>query len=200
MNFPSLIATAALLGIMATSATAQSKDGGQTAVSSEPGKVSAARTRTVTATVAELDVAKRHVTLKTAKGDMIPMTLGPDVRNLDKVKVGDSLVVQYAEALSLTLKKGGKVLPSANETVGAARAPVGAAPAGGAVQQIEVTADVVAVDAKQQVITLKGPQRTVDLKVNDPAQFKLIKVGDQIEAVYTQALAMKVEPAPAAKK
>jgi Cu/Ag efflux protein CusF len=199
MKLPSLLATAALLGIIAAPALAQ-KDGGQTAVSSAPGQVSAARTRTITATVAELDVAKRHVTLKTAKGDMIPMTLGPDVRNLDKVKVGDSLVVQYAEALSLTLKKGGKALPSATETVGAGRAPVGAAPGGGAVQQIEITADVVAVDAKQQVITLKGPQRTVDLKVNDPAQFKLIKVGDQIEAVYTQALAMKVDPAPAAKK
>jgi hypothetical protein len=29
---------------------------------------------------------------------------------------------------------------------------------------------------------------------------KLIKVGDQIEAVYTQALAVSVEPVPPAKK
>ena len=44
------------------------------------------------------------------------------------------------------------------------------------------------------------PDRTVDLKVRDPGQFRLIKVGDQVQAVYTQALAVSVEPAePAAK-
>jgi Cu/Ag efflux protein CusF len=49
-------------------------------------------------------------------------------------------------------------------------------------------------------VTLRGPKQTVDLRVNDPEQLKLIKVGDQIEAVYAQALALSVEPAPAAKK
>ena len=55
--------------------------------------------------------------------------------------------------------------------------------------------DVVAVDPATQTVTLKGPQQTVDLKVRDPAQFKLISVGDQVEANYTEALAITVEPA-----
>jgi hypothetical protein len=59
---------------------------------------------------------------------------------------------------------------------------------------------VVAVDAKRQVITLRGPKRTVELKVRDPNQFKLVKVGDQVEATYTEALAVSVEPAPPAKQ
>jgi Cu/Ag efflux protein CusF len=42
---------------------------------------------------------------------------------------------------------------------------------------------------------LKGPNRTVDLTVNDPAQLALIKVGDKINAVYTQAVAVDVKPA-----
>jgi len=58
---------------------------------------------------------------------------------------------------------------------------------------VEVTADVIAVDAKTQTLTLKGPNQTVDLKVADPAQFKLVKVGDQIQAVYTEALAVSVD-------
>ena len=44
----------------------------------------------------------------------------------------------------------------------------------------------------EEVVTLKGPQRTVDLKVRDPEQFKLIAKGDQVEAKYTQALAIAV--------
>jgi hypothetical protein len=51
---------------------------------------------------------------------------------------------------------------------------------------------------------LRGPKRTVDLRVRDPKQIKLVKVGDQVEATYTEAVAVSVEPAkpkaPAEKK
>jgi hypothetical protein len=60
---------------------------------------------------------------------------------------------------------------------------------------VKVTPDVVAVDPSTQTVTLKGPKQTVDLKVRDPAQFKLINVGDQVEADYSEALAIAVEPA-----
>jgi hypothetical protein len=45
------------------------------------------------------------------------------------------------------------------------------------------------------VVTLRGPDESVDLKVRDPEQFKLIKVGDQVKGVYTEAMAVSVEPA-----
>jgi hypothetical protein len=45
------------------------------------------------------------------------------------------------------------------------------------------------------MITLKGPQRTVDLRIPDPEQFKRIAKGDQVEAKYTQAVALTVEAA-----
>jgi hypothetical protein len=53
---------------------------------------------------------------------------------------------------------------------------------------------VIAVDPKTQTLTLKGSMRTVELKVPDRGQFNLVKVGDQIQAVYTEALAVSVEP------
>lgn len=46
------------------------------------------------------------------------------------------------------------------------------------------------------MITLKGPKgNTVDMVVEDPKQFADIKKGDQVQAVYTEALAISVEPA-----
>ena len=60
-------------------------------------------------------------------------------------------------------------------------------------RQVEVTADVIALDAKTQTVTLRGPKQVVDLKVPDAGQFKLIKVGDQIQATYTEAVALSVE-------
>ena len=62
-------------------------------------------------------------------------------------------------------------------------------------RQLTVVGDVIALDPATQTVTLKGPQRTAELKVRDPEQFKLISKGDQIQATYTEALAVAVKPA-----
>ena len=193
MKLTPLLATAAFLGILAAPPVfGQSSD---TKVTTSPGKANAARMRTLTATVTEVDAAKGHVTLKGPKGNELPLTVGPEVRNLAQVKVGDTVVVKYLESLSLTLMKDGKALRGASETAGGARTPAGDLPGGVVAAQVEVTADVVGVDAKNQIVTLKGPKQTVEMRVQDPKQLKLIKVGDQVQAVYTEAMALSVEPA-----
>jgi Cu/Ag efflux protein CusF len=42
---------------------------------------------------------------------------------------------------------------------------------------------------------LRGPRETVELHINDAARLKRIKKGDQVKAVYTEALAITVQPA-----
>ena len=64
----------------------------------------------------------------------VPLSVSPDVRNLEQVKVGDHLVVTYVEALSLTLKKEGKELPARNTKTDAVQSADGAKP-GGAVAE-----------------------------------------------------------------
>jgi len=197
----SILAVSALLGALALPAVAQ-KTGGDTSgatMESSPGKATLRHERTIVATVEEVDAAKGSVTLKGPKGNVVPLTVGPEVRNLAQVKVGDQVRVRYAEALSLTLKKEGKELRSAKGASETTRAPAGGKPGGAVGEQVTVVADVIAVDAKTHQVTLKGPNRTVDLYVEDPEQLKLIKVGDQIEAVYTQAVAVTVEPVAAKK-
>jgi Cu/Ag efflux protein CusF len=190
-----------LLGALALPASAQKPgDSGTVVTETSPGKGTIAETRTVVATVEQVDVAKRQVTLKGPRGKVFSLTLGPDVRNLDQVKVGDRVVVKYVEALSLTLKKGGKELRSSTDTSDGVRTPAGDRPGGAVAEQVTVVADVVGIDAKTHMVRLRGPEQTVELQIRDPAQLKLIKVGDQVEAVYTQAVALSVEPAPAAKK
>jgi Cu/Ag efflux protein CusF len=192
----SILAVSALLGALALPAVAQTS--GAT-MQTSPGKATLRHEHQIVATVEEVDAAKGHVTLKGPKGNLVPLTVGPEVRNLAQVKVGDKVRVRYAEALSLTLKKDGKELPSAKAASETMRAPAGATPAGAVGEQVTVVANVIAVDAKTHQVTLKGPSRTVDLYVEDPEQLKLIKVGDQVEAVYTQAVAVTVEPVAAKK-
>ncbi len=163
-------------------------------VSSAPGTGTITNAVSISASVEAIDKAQRTVTLKGPKGNVKTVTAGPDVRNFDQIKVGDMVVVRYLESLTLTLKKDGKELVSKSEATDAARAKAGEKPGAIAGRQVEVTANVIAVDAASQTVMLKGPQRTVDLRIADPKQFALVKVGDQVQATYTEALALSVEP------
>ena len=95
---------------------------------------------------------------------------------------------------SIELKKGGNAPVSRTDREMAGAAKPGDKPAGGVGRQVHVVADVVALDAATQTVTLRGPKQTVELNVRDPAQFKLVAVGDQVEATYTEAMALSVEP------
>ena len=164
-------------------------------MSSSPGKVGVAQTVDVSATITAIEKSSRTITLKGPKGDEVKVEAGPEVRNFDQLKVGDVVDMRYRETLAVELKKGGGMKVEKTEKAGAVGAKPGETPAGVVGRQVTVVGDVMRVDAATQTVTVKGPQRTVDLKVRDPEQFKLIAVGDQIQATYTEALALAVTPA-----
>jgi len=170
-----------------------------TVVSSEPGKAVIASTVEATATVSAVDKATRTITLKGPERTF-DVVAGDEVRNFDQIKIGDRVTARYAEALSLELKKTNAPL-DAKGTAAVTRAAPGARPAAAAGREITFLADVVNVDPAKSIISLKGPSgNVVDLKVQNPDHFKVVKKGDQVEAVYTQAIAVAVTPAKGADK
>ncbi|MFO1311429.1 MAG: hypothetical protein U1F41_05120 [Burkholderiales bacterium] len=186
-----LLLAAALSLAFAVSANAQT---GGAVVATAPGKAVIAETVKITAKITAIDKKTRDVTLQGPEGNSMTVTAGPEVKNFDKLKVGDSVDMQYVEALTLELKKGGGAKVAKTEKTDAVSAKKGETPGGAAGRQVTIVADVVAVDPAKQVVTLKGPKQTVNLKVRDPEQFKNIAKGDQVEATFTQALAVAVEP------
>jgi Cu/Ag efflux protein CusF len=169
-------------------------------VATAPGTVKTIQTSKATATVTAIDMATRTVSLRRSDGSVIDVHAGDEVRNLDKVKVGDKVTAEYTQALSLELKKGGLGAAKRVESpVEVTRAPAGAPPSATVGMKTTILADVIAVNSKNNVVTVRGPEgHLVDLKVNDPQQLKNIKVGDQVEAIYTQARAISVQPASGA--
>ncbi len=168
---------------------------GGAVVAKTPGAVGVAQTVKVTATITAIDKATREVTLKGPQGKEVSLIAGEQVKNFAQLKVGDQVNIEYVEALTLELKKGSTAPVARTEQAAVAGAKPGETPAGAGGRQVKITAEVVALDAKTQVVTLRGPKRTVDLKVRDPEQFKLIAKGDRVEATYTEAMAVAVEPA-----
>ena len=163
---------------------------------SAPGRGEATRTVRVSATVTAIDKATRTLTLKGADGKTFPLVASAEVRNFDQIQVGSEVVVGYLEALAIELKKGGGAKVERVDSSAGARAEAGAQPAGMAARKITATGDVIALDAATQTATVRGPNRTIELRVPDPKQFQMIVVGDQIQVTYTEALAVSVEPAP----
>lgn len=146
------------------------------------------------ATVTAIDPSTRMVTLKTQDGQTVDIEAGPAVKNFDQIKVGDQVVASYVEALTLELKKGGGAIRQRIEREDAVAAKPGEKPGVAAGRRITAIADVIALDPKKQTVRLRGPRRIVDLKVSDPNQFALVKVGDQVEVTFTEAMALSVEP------
>lgn len=161
---------------------------------SGPGVGGVAGSVQLMATVVALDAATRTVTLKGAKGRVVDVVVPPEAKNFDQIRVGDLVTVDYMRALTLELRPPGSGIRSGSSETATAPAPAGAVAGGAAGRQVVIMANVTAIDKKASVVTLRGPKgNSVDLHVPDPAQLKRVKVGDQVEAVYTEAVAIAVD-------
>lgn len=189
---PSKVLVAAALAAASHLAVAQP----ETRVEAASGVGAAMVTGTVksTATITAIDAATRTVSLKNKQGKVTDVQVGDEVRNFDQLRVGDTVTAEYKEALSVNLSKQSGMRSSTERAIEERSAP-GAKPGGVVGREVTVTADVVAVNTKTGKVTLKGPKgKMVDLHVEDPQQLKGIRKGDQVQAVYTEALAVSVTP------
>jgi hypothetical protein len=195
-----LLAPALALALAAPAFPAFAQQPGATGgavVASEPGKATVARAAEISAQVVGLDKASRTVTLKGPKGNVVDIVAGDEVKNFDQIKLGDFVVARYIQALTLELQKTKAGIREIGEKDAAVRAQPGERPGGGVARQVTVLADVIGVDPKKKTITLKGPKgNVVDLEVQNQDHFKVVKKGDQVAVIYTEALAVSVEPAP----
>jgi len=171
------------------------------AFATAPGQAKAVALVTATGTIDSIDAATRTIKIKLPSGALREVEVGNEVRNFDQLKVGDNVKAKYVESLTIELKKDGKQVVGRTESTSLDRAQPGAKPGGVAKHEVTVVADVVNVDAKKHLVQVKNEHgETVDLNVKDPEQLKLVKKGDQVQATYTVALAVAVEPAGAPAK
>lgn len=165
-----------------------------TNVAVTPGQASLAEEVTAKATVTAIDMATRKVSLKNAEGQSFDLVAGDEVTNLQNIKVGDQVALRYLQLLDLELLKGTAGVRKRVVEVEGSKAATGEQPGAGAGMQVTIYADVIDIDKAQQTIRVKGVDKTLTLRVKDPAQFALIAKGDQIKAVQTTAIGIGITP------
>lgn len=192
------ISIALALAVLATPVVVYAQQAPQAAVlaASPPGKVAAGEVVQLQGKVTSIDKAKRVVVVTGPQGNKVNFNCGEEVRNFDQIRVGDLVTLTYAQALALELRKvANNGIRERVESTDAVRTKLGEKPGAAIETTVQVIANVVAVNPKAQTVTLRGVKRTVELAVNDPAQLKDIKVGDQVEAKYVEAVALEVTAA-----
>jgi hypothetical protein len=147
--------------------------------------------------VTAIDKGTRTLTVKGPQGNTKTLVVGKEARNFDQVKVGDMITLGYMEALTISLDKAEGAKPGKTVTQELTRAAPGEKPGGELKTQTTIVGTVMAIDGRTQLVTVRGPGgNDVDLKVQDPAKLKNVKIGDLVKAIYTEAVAISVS-APA---
>ena len=190
-----LVLLIALTAAMPASAQQKADIKGGTVVGSEPGKAAAVRAIEISAEVMAVDKFARVLTLKGPKGSVQDVAISPEVKNFDQIRAGDFIMVRFMQSLALELQKvkGGQAAGASEAVV---TAKPGERPAIAGAREVQAIAKVTAVSKKDKTISLKGPRgNTVTLDVQNPDQFKVVKVGDDVRVTYTEAVAVSVEPA-----
>jgi len=162
------------------------------------GGIGSSQTITARAKVQAIDLATREVTLVGPEG-VFTVHAGDAVRNLDKVKVGDTVVATYYASIVLVLSAPETQVPDNQVNAAVARAAKGQTPAAALRTKTVVTGTVVAVDLANHTISLVDPSGGMVhvFNVTDPqrqAALKRVKVGDSLTAIGTEAFAIALEP------
>jgi hypothetical protein len=167
----------------------------------QPQGASVAYTTEAIATVQSVDQQSRMVVLRGPGGTVFEVHAGPAVENLSRVKQGDRVVVRYLEALAARLARSSQGGGSATEQLGISRhAPGQSAPTGTVGSQLSGTVTINEVDRAKHTVTITGPaNRTETIAVRDPEMQRFVdtlKVGDRVDLVYTESVAVAIEPLP----
>jgi hypothetical protein len=147
---------------------------------------------TVTATVTGIDTAKRKVTMVSPGGHKTTYKCGPEVVNFDQIEVGDQVKATVTEEAAIFIGMGAP--PSETARAGVALAPVGAKPGGVLVESAQVTAQVIAVNAKKHKVTLAFPDGTTkQVKVGRKVDLDAVPLGTDITVQVSEGIAITVE-------
>lgn len=145
------------------------------------------------ATVEAVDHNTRKVTLKSSEGETLTIDVDERVKNLPQVEVGDKVIVEYIEAVSIQVFGPGDVAPGTTVVAAAGSAEPGEKPAGVAMEEITVVATINAIDKANSLVTLMGAEGNVKtVKARNPENLEKVTVGDKVMITYTEAIGISV--------
>ena len=144
------------------------------------------------AKVADIDYAKRTVSLEGPDGNIVTLNVDPSVKRFEETKKGDMISVDYLESMAVRVQSPGE--PIVNETGSYMVSAHGKKPAGTVVQTTTITATVEKINYKTREVVLKNQDGQTQTLLLGPEvkKFDQIKQGDHVIMNATAAVAIAV--------
>jgi Cu/Ag efflux protein CusF len=163
----------------------------QDAASGAPGDARGAATvAEVQAHVVGIDPTTNSVALQGPQGRIVEVAVNPEVGDVKKLQIGDTVNIQYRNAL---LVRATKVKSTGIRQRVETEATI---PASGGVtataRSVQILATIQKIDAKKRQITLRGPNRTEVFQVAPDVALNELKTGDTVQAEFVSATAIQV--------
>jgi len=146
---------------------------------------------TIVETVVDFDKGNRTLTLRNKQGQESKFTLGTEVQNLDEIRQGAPLLVEYFNAFAVLLGPKhtghtGQVRQLDREKQTNTKTN----------RSIKAVGTVVAIDLKNSLLTVQEKSLRVVVNVGEQFDLSGFAEGDGVEVVYIESYAIKVIPAP----
>ena len=163
---------------------------GARAVAQTPKPIVQGATVSITAAIEAIDSKARLVTLKHEDGTLETIQCGPECQRFDALKVGDKVTFRYHESIVYAIAKPGSAPPAASAAITRAD---GTKPGGTMSQQQTAVVTLLEINPSVPSVTVRRADgNKMSFKVEDKKNLEGVKVGDQVQITYTQALAVSV--------
>ena len=147
---------------------------------------------TASATVTAVNPATRRITLSAQDGTKATFVAPEEVRNFDRIKVGDRLNATLKEQLVVTVNEGED--PAVTHAAVLAAAPKGAKPGAMVAETFALVATVDAIDTTNRQATLRFKDgQTREVPIRQDVDLSRYNVGDRVVIRITQQLTLLVE-------
>ncbi len=162
----------------------------------KPGQAIGERTMTVKANVKAVDATKRTITVQGEDGIPETFRVGPEVKRLNEIAPGDTIVVTFKQGLMLQTKTPKGAEPGG--VIAAERGSEDAPPSAVAAAAVQGTVTIAAVDRQSRIVVLQTDAGDMfKVKAGPKIQLNRVKTGDKLFGVYIETLAISVEKANA---
>lgn len=142
-------------------------------------------------TITAIDAKTRRITVRDAQGETETVVAGPEVQRFDELKVGQRVRTTYYESLVLSAHPPKQAPKPSSATIDITTS--GGAPGVTAATQLVTTVTVTAIDMKTPSITVRTEDGSLlTRKVENVKNLEGVKVGQQIDITYTEAILMGV--------
>jgi len=160
------------------------------------------QTTTINSVVETVDPVSRGLLLRGSGGAqsglLLSTVVSPRVQRLDQIRPGDRVTVTYYQAIAAQVVNVFSPTSQPFENVSVNRTETASRPGGEVTRVRRGRVTITAVDPATNTISFVGPNnvlRTVTARNPQVQSFiRTLRVGQQVDIVYEEALAISVEP------